>query len=104
MTTTSKLFTRNEYPKDDVDEDGEPAEHETQHEKHAPDPAFYAREPRHAAADPGDPAVRDRAAQPVDRKPGPRSRRCGEQARFRLVVFRLCERALREQLVQLLEL
>src|SRR5688572_23955261 len=87
MTTTSKLFTGDEYPKDDVDEDCDSAEHEPEHEEHAPDPALHAREPRHAAAHAGDPAVRDRAAQPVDREPGSR-----------------CPGALREQLVQLLEL
>src|SRR5688572_7738521 len=104
MTTTSKLFTGHEDPQHYIGEEREAAEEQADHEEHAPDPALYAREPREAAADAGNPLVAGGEAQPVDGKAGTRAGDAGQQARLRLLELGLGQRALGQQLVQLLEL
>src|SRR5688572_151357 len=104
MTTTSKLFTGHEDPQHDVGEEREAAEKEPDHEQHAPDPALYPGEARETAADAGDPFVGGGEPQAIDGEAGARAGNAGEQARLRLLELGLAQRALGEQLVQLLEL
>src|SRR5687768_6059737 len=104
MTTTSKLFTGHEDPQHYIGEEREAAEEQADHEQHAPDPALHPGEPREAAADAGNPLVGGGEPQPVDGEPGARAGDAGQQARLRLLELGLGQRALGEQLVELLEL
>src|SRR5688572_5349716 len=101
MTTTSKLFTGDEDPQDDIEEQGEAAEQQSHHEQHPPDPALDTGQAGDAAANPGDPLVGLRQAQAVDGEAGARARGGIEQARLGALELRRRQRAFAHQFVEL---